>query len=34
MPTLAIPVSARFIIDLPLGNERGSGLRPHEGNVP
>jgi hypothetical protein len=28
MPTLAMPIRARFIIDLPLGNEGGSGQHP------
>src|SRR5262249_22005966 len=34
MPTLAIPVRARFIIDLPLDSKRGSRQRPYEVNVP
>src|SRR5262249_16643189 len=34
MPTLVIPVRARFIIDLPLDSKRGSRQRPYEVNVP
>src|SRR5262249_27636828 len=34
MPTLAMPIRARFIIDLPLDNEGENGQHPHAANVP